>query len=283
MVHPLGVDALEENDTLHLTQLLHRVELGFLRLVKFDGLFLQHVLQLVLAHMHLILGQADRGKGDNGKQQGIQLCQIPVHRLLILGDGHIHRVLRDLRDHPHDNRAHVLAVQHLPALRIDGFTLLIHNLIVLQEVLTDAVVVVLDLLLGILDGLGQHLVLNLLSFRHAHGVKHIHQPLGTEQLHQVIFQGNVEAGFTRVSLTAGTSAQLVIDSSRLMALCADDLQSAQGSGLLVQLDIGTTAGHVGRDGHGAVYTGIGHDLRFHLMELRIQDFMRDASSLQHLA
>ena len=69
-------------------------------------------------------------------------------------------------------------------------------------------------------------MLNLLILRNAEGIKHTHQLLRTEQPHQVIFQGNIESGFTRVSLTSGTSAQLVIDTAGFMALCTDDLQAA---------------------------------------------------------
>ena len=66
-------------------------------------------------------------------------------------------------------------------------------------------------------------MLNLLALGHTHGLEHLHQALGTEQAQQIVLQGQVEAGFTRVALTSGTSAQLVVDTAGLMALCADDL------------------------------------------------------------
>ena len=66
-------------------------------------------------------------------------------------------------------------------------------------------------------------MLNLLPFRNAHGIEHLNQPLGAEQSHQVILQGDIELGFTGVSLTPGTSAQLIVDTPGLMALRADNL------------------------------------------------------------
>ena len=66
-------------------------------------------------------------------------------------------------------------------------------------------------------------MLNLLTLGHAHGLEHLHQTVRAEQAQQIVLQGQVEAGFTRVSLTSGTSAQLVVDTAGLMALCADDL------------------------------------------------------------
>ena len=84
-------------------------------------------------------------------------------------------------------------------------------------------------------------MLDLLSLGNAQCVEHADQLLGTEQTHQVVFQGNVKSGFTGISLTSGTSAQLVVDTAGLMALRTDDLQSACCPGFLIQLDIRTTS------------------------------------------
>ena len=126
-------------------------------------------------------------------------------------------------------------------------------------------------------------MLNLLALGHAHGLEHLHQTVGTEQAQQIVLQRQIEAGFTRVALSAGTSAQLVVDTAGLMALGADDLQSAQLLGLVVQLDIRTTAGHVGGDGHGAVKACVRYDLRLQLVELGVQYFMRNTVLAQHIA
>ncbi len=50
--------------------------------------------------------------------------------------------------------------------------------------------------------------------------------LGAEQTHEVVLQRNVEAGFAGIALTAGTAAQLVVDSAGFMALGAEDIQTA---------------------------------------------------------
>ena len=122
-------------------------------------------------------------------------------------------------------------------------------------------------------------MLNLLILRNTEGIEHIHQHLRTKQTHQIILQGNVEAGFTRISLTSGTAAQLIIDTSGLMAFGSNELKTAQFSGNLIKLDISTTAGHIGSDGNRTVNTSIGYNLRLQLMELRIQNLMRNAAFL----
>ena len=68
-----------------------------------------------------------------------------------------------------------------------------------------------------------------------------------------------------------------------MALCADDAQSPNLSGNVVQLDIRAPAGHIGGDRHRAVYAGISHNLRLQLMEFRVQDLVGHAALFQHLA
>ena len=126
-------------------------------------------------------------------------------------------------------------------------------------------------------------MLNLLTFRHTKRIKYIHQILGTKQTHQVIFQGNVELGFTWISLTSGTSTQLIVDTSGLMTLGTNDTKSAKFLNALSEFDIGTTSGHVRRDCHRTGHTGIGNDFCLQLMILRIQDFVLDSTSFQHFA
>ena len=129
----------------------------------------------------------------------------------------------DIRDHLEDGITHVFTVQNAAALFVNDLTLLVIDLIVLKQVTADTVVVALDLLLCLFDGAGQHLMLDLLILGYTKALEYIHQTLGTEQTHQIILQGNVEAGFTRISLTTGTTAQLVIDTAGLVTLCTDDL------------------------------------------------------------
>ncbi len=53
-----------------------------------------------------------------------------------------------------------------------------------------------------------------------------HQLLGAEQTHQIVLQGDVEAGLSRISLTSGTASQLIVDTAGLMTLRTDDLETA---------------------------------------------------------
>ena len=77
-------------------------------------------------------------------------------------------------------------------------------------------------------------MLNALALRHTEGIKHTDQVLGAEETHQIVLEGDVEAGRTRVALTSGTAAQLVVNAARLMALGADHTETAESSDLGLQ-------------------------------------------------
>src|SRR5690606_30830872 len=110
---------------------------------------------------------------------------------------------------------------------------------------------------------------------------------------------------------AGAPAELVVDAPRLVPLGADDVEAAGGEhallGLVARLavllergavrllvgvdpdlgarqrlgvaaeeDVGAAAGHVRGDGDRAGRAGLRDDLRLALVELRVQDVVRDA-------
>ena len=52
--------------------------------------------------------------------------------------------------------------------------------------------------------------------------------VATEQAHEVVLERQVELGLARIALTAGAAAQLVVDTTGLVALGADDGQAAGG-------------------------------------------------------
>ena len=56
--------------------------------------------------------------------------------------------------------------------------------------------------------------------------QHPVDPVGLEQPHQLVLEGQVEPRLARVALAAGTTAQLVVDAPRLVALGADHVEAA---------------------------------------------------------
>ena len=66
-----------------------------------------------------------------------------------------------------------------------------------------------------------------------------------------------------------------------MAFSSDDCQTAGGLDLIREFDVGTTARHVGGDGHGAGLTGFGNDFSLALVQLGVQDLVFDVSDVKH--
>ena len=121
----------------------------------------------------------------------------------------------------------VLALQDAAALAVDDLALPVEDLVVLQDVLTRLEVLLLDLRLGGGDRARDHLVLDRDVVRHVRHRHHALDHLRLEQPHQVVAEREVEAGLARVALTAGTTAQLVVDTPRLVALGAQHVQPAE--------------------------------------------------------
>src|SRR5213076_99208 len=110
-------------------------------------------------------------------------------------------------DHLED---HVLgrgAFEQALAERVDALPLLVHDLVVFEEVVADIEVPLLDLLLGPLDAAADHPALDGLALLHAQPGQHGGDPLAGELAHQVVFERAEEARGTRVALAAGPAAR----------------------------------------------------------------------------
>ncbi len=123
--------------------------------------------------------------------------------------------------------ARVLALEHHAAHVVDRRALLVHHVVVLEQVLAHAEVLRLDLLLRALDRARHHAVLDRNALFHAEPQHQAADALGAEDPHQVVLQRQVEARRAGVALAAGAAAQLVVDAARLVALGAEDVQAAE--------------------------------------------------------
>ena len=200
-----------------------------------------------------------------------QFCHIvEFHRLELLGSkGNFHChdfeetqaatfivvVLQDVADtvpnHVADVHAETFTDESMTALLVDDCTLLVHDVVVFKQVLTDAEVILLDLLLCVLDAASNHAVLNHLAILEAKAVHHSGNTLAGEESHQLVLDADEEDTASWVALTTGTSAELTVHATAFMTFCADDGQATCRFHFRRELDIRTTTCHVGGDGYGA--------------------------------
>ena len=193
------------------------------------------------------------------------------------------KLVRQLVEHAGDVEFQTLPMEGVAAAAVDDLPLAVHHIVVLEQALSDSEVVFLHLPLGALDGFRDHGVLDDLALLVAEPVHHLGHPLALEEAHQVVLKGDVELAASRISLTSGTAPQLAVDPAAVMALRADDGQTACGLDLLGQLDVGSPTGHVGGDGHGARLTRLGHHLGLRLVSLRIEHLVVNFPHVQHAA
>ena len=173
-------------------------------------------------------------------------------------------------------------LHQIPAQAVDDGTLLVHDVVIVQQGLTDFKVMAFHALLGILDGAGNHVVLDGLAFLHP---EFLHEPgkaVGTEQAHEIVFERQIEARGARIALTAGTAAQLVVDTAALVAFGAEDVQAAEFDDAFPELDVRTAPRHVGGDGHLAGLTGLRDDFGFLRVVLGVEYAVRHAFTFQEL-
>ena len=158
-------------------------------------------------------------------QLGQQAFDVP----LVAGIGHavgLDRGVDRLRQLVHGRLAQVGPLEDLVAARVDDLALLVHHLVVLEDVLADLAVALLDGVLGPLDGLRDHLRLD----GHLVGEGLAHHPAhgaGGEEAHQLVVEAQVEPALARIALTARPTPELVVDAPALVALGAEHVEPAQ--------------------------------------------------------
>ncbi len=165
-------------------------------------------------------------------QTGPEGVEVPLLGISLRGRAanvRFHRVVDEMAD----LFVQIGPFENLPALLVDDGALLVHHLVVFQDVLADLEVLTLDLGLRGTDGTGDDLRFD----RHVLGnVEPVHDALdgrGVEQPHEVVAQRQVEPGFPAVALATGSSAQLVVDATGLVAFGAQDVEPAECQDLLV--------------------------------------------------
>ena len=192
------------------------------------------------------------------------------------------------------------------ALVEDDLALVVHHVVELQDVLADVEVARLDLLLRGRQRLVDPGMDDRLAFLQPELGQHAAELVGAEDAHQVVFQRQEELGASRIALTAGAAAKLVVDAAALVALGAEHEQAAglqrgflqprdlrldlgRGRialaalrhvlqllrdphvGIAAELNVGAAARHVGGNGDRARHAGLGDDVGLLLVIARIED------------
>ena len=131
------------------------------------------------------------------------------------------------------------------AQSIDGLALLVHHIVVFEQMLASFEVLPFDRLLCSFNAAADQLRFNRNSFFHPQALEKIRDPLFGEDAHEVIFERKVETRRSRIPLAAGAASELVIDAPGLVALGAKNVQATGGNDfvmLFVGLELVTIEG-----------------------------------------
>ena len=161
-----------------------------------------------------------------------ELVQRLLLRISLLGPVGVQQAHDGVLDHLDDFLVDVFAAQHRAPPGVEGLALLVHHVVVVEQVLADVEVARLDLGLGVLDHAREQAVLDGLPFLDADAVPPLGHAFGLEDPQQVVFEGEEELARAGVALTARAAAELVVDAPALVALRPEDVQSAGGDDLL---------------------------------------------------
>ena len=226
MRHPLGIHYLQQDHTLQLTKRLCTV-VGFPVRICLQGALRQELLDFILSDGLILLTLVFQipVHGDPAHEVVTKPNQVPVFLVVVVDQILIHCRVDQLLHHLENILVDIVSVQHGCTLLVDDLTLLVHNVVVVEDILPNRKVSALHLLLGGFDDLGEHPALDGHVLLYVQSTHHVFQTLPGKYPHQVILYGQEEAAFALVTLTTGTSAKLIIDPAGFMPLCTQNVQS----------------------------------------------------------
>ena len=164
--------------------------------------------------------------------------EVPLVDVRLLGNVLVEEVREDGGDVVlGDELLLVDALHELPPQAVDSFALLVHDVVVFEDVLARLEVLRFDGLLRAFDSLGDHARFDGHALFHAEALEQRADPLAREDAHEVVFEREEEARRAGVALTAGAAAKLVVDAAGLVALGAKN-EEAAGLDDLVVLEFG---------------------------------------------
>jgi hypothetical protein len=229
------------------------------------GLF-QPLIDIVLGNAFLVGPFDDRQiEVENGGFTCFRPFDIPLLGIGLFRDVGGDHFFDDLVAHlAHRSRREAVLFHQFLALLEDHLALIVHHVIVFQQVLADVEVARLDLLLGLFQRLVDPRMDDRLAFLQAELLQHAIHPVGAEDAHQIVLKRQEEFRAARVALTAGTAAQLVVDAAAFVALGGQHVKSAGIQRLLSSaFDIGSRSacalassspvGHVAQLGERCAY------------------------------
>ena len=207
--------------------------------------------------------------------------QIPVFRINFSRSIHSHGTVYNLFYHFHDVFAQICFCQDFFTLSVNNFTLLVHNVVIFQNVFTNVKVTTFNFLLRIFDGFGYEAMFDGFIIFHTKFIHNACNIITAKETHQIVFQGQEEFRGTGVTLTSATTTQLVIDTTAFVTFSTNDVQTTKFRYAFAKHNVSTTTCHVGSNGNCTVLTCMRNNFCFLFMVLSVQYVMSNTATFKH--
>ena len=214
MIHPLIIYDTDQDHPLYFSQLV-RSDLLFFGFIEICKVLVKACFQALGVHVSqrfFIKYQIFKGRCDLF-QSFVQAFEIPFFRIFRSHHDRIGHIVDQFMGHSFQIFRKILTEQYFFTFSVYDLTLLVHNVIVLQYVFTNGEVLAFHFLLCIFDLPRHHTGFDRFIFFHTKTLYDRLHPVAAKQTHQIVFHGNAELGLARVSLSSGTTSQLVVDTS----------------------------------------------------------------------
>ena len=158
--------------------------------------------------------------------------------------------------HLFDNIFEAFSCQNFASPPIENLPLVVHHLIVFEQALAYLVVSLFDFFLCLFDALAYPFMCDWLSLFPANPRKCLDSPFRRKNPHQVILKTQKELAGAGVTLPAASPSKLIVDSSGLVPLRAEYVQSADFSNALAEFDIRAAPCHIRCDCYIASHSAV---------------------------
>ena len=145
----------------------------------------------------------------------------------------IDEIERDVFRFLENELALILAFERGAANRVNRFALLVHHVVVFEQVFASVEVLRFDRLLRLFDAAGNHFRFDGHAFGHAEAKHQRLDALAAEDAHEIVFEREEEARRAGIALTTGATAKLVVDAAGFVAFGAENVQAAERDDFIV--------------------------------------------------
>lgn len=169
---------------------------------------------------------------------------------------------------------------------VDDETVLIHDIIVFKDMFSHVEMTSFHLFLNSSDSFGQCLTLDeWFVFRQAREkwrIEHREELVASEYSHDIITRRYEKLAHTWITLTTGTTTELVVDATCFVFFRTEDSETSELDDTFAELDVGTSTSHIRGYRDRILLPCFCYDFGFTSILFGIQDFMFDAFFCEHI-